>query len=240
MTLRRERSWGCKRIAKFLGMAPATVQNWLSGKRHPMGRLNRPTLTPSRELSYLIGVYLGDGTLFYSKTKNRTNYGVKLLATNLNFVKYFDEKACEILNKEKAYPIFEQHKSNLNPNGIYYICSVYSRILYEFFKKRGKNPKRYNSVISQHPFDFIRGFFDSEGWIVNKNRKGHRRRYEFHLCNTKVSILEYIQKLINDELGILSYIISMPRSNIGRKKMFNLNIYKKDDVLTLSGIFKKR
>ncbi|WP_237702872.1 hypothetical protein [Thermococcus barophilus] len=56
-------------------VSKATVIRWYKGYSNPFNKIKRINLKPSPELSYIIGVYLGDGSIH---RKSNGRYLIKL------------------------------------------------------------------------------------------------------------------------------------------------------------------
>lgn len=121
--------------------------------------LREVSLKPSPELSYIIGVLFGDGTLDVGKRgeRQRNVYEVSLTQKDLEFAEAFNKAACKILGKKEPYKInFWQNK--------YYRVRVHSKVLVEFLQPR--QLERFTDIIKAYPVDFIKGFADSEGSVT--------------------------------------------------------------------------
>lgn len=219
----KEHGLGRRRVAKILNISSNTVGSWFYKGNNPLTKWNIPNLEPSPELAYVIGVFIGDGTLIHSYG----HFGVKLETSNIKFARKFNKALCKILNKQKLYSITKTKGSTLNPTGQYYIVAGYSKILYDFLAK-GKDPKIYNAIIRKFPISFLKGFYDSEGWMR------FNKRYEFHLCNSNRQILIEMQQILK-LLGIKSFLTSHKNKNFRAPPtiMYVLSVYRKADVLKL-------
>ena len=150
--------------------------------RKPIREVN---LLPSKELSYIIGVVYGDGCIYHS----RHSYNITLVCKDKDFALTFLnalKKICEskpYLWRQKGW------KGNY-----YFHTEISSKKLYKFLSNRSL----HKEVIFKFPADFIRGFFDSEGTVGEKN-------YSISACNTKKEILEITKKCLS-KLGIYSLI----------------------------------
>jgi len=157
------------------------------------------SLFPSPELSYIIGVFVGDGWA-YSYNKG---YYICLEARDRDFVEFFREEMAKITSSK--HPILTRQRY-----GAYFhkTCG-YSKKLYEFLRDKdykdflyGKSsfPKRFTEVIEMFPANFIQGVIDSEGSISFDPIKGYS--FTITICNTSKKLLDYIKQLLLMHCGI--------------------------------------
>jgi len=211
--LHRE-GYGSRRIAKMLGVDRKLFERWIYPNNR--GKLCKPRpepdLTPSRELAYVIGARLGDGTV----TKYGRHYAITLKAKDKDFVETFHQCLAKV-SRRKVH--FFQCK------GGYWQTTVYSKPLFSFLKS--KNIEDYITIIESFPEDFIRGFADAEG-SVNISKKYHYVRIT--LDNTDFSLLNTIRKLLLNSFNIHSKIRKTTGSKKTRKIPYRLEIWKQRDV----------
>jgi hypothetical protein len=192
-----------------------TVDHWIYGERHPFGSFTIPDLTPSRELSYVLGAFLGDGCAFKTRSiKGTILYEVQLAVRDRDFANEFNKCISKILRKDGGYSIFER--------GGYYAVRVTNRILYEFLKKPWKMHKQ---IIEKFPAEFLRGFFDSEGCV-------HRRMIA--VSNTNLGLIKYIKSLLKRHFSITTAPKIYSESYVtqkGLRKCYRLEINRKESRL---------
>lgn len=170
--------------------------------------------TPSPELSYLLGVRYGDGSLCLSNKW----YMFRLGATDKEFVEEFRRCACILLDK-KSMPKISQYNGKKTHYKDMYHCNITSKKLYEFLSKPLEEHKYF---VGKHPSEFIRGFFDSEGSFSLVSCT-HLRA-----CNTNYRLITYIKSLL-EELGIfLNLYIEKRRKPY--KAIYNLGTGKKQEI----------
>ena len=213
-------------IAKEKGIkvSKATVLRWCKGLHNPFNRTKALNLHPSSALAYIIGVYFGDGSILATGYK----YKFKLKAIDKEFV----ERTAKCLREIGANPTmgYEENKSRSNR----WYVEVASKSLYTFLKQ----PKeKLFDVAKEHPREFLRGFFDSEGAISwNKNHKSlfvSASNYDFE-------ILEFCKELL-DTLGIHSTIYLSKRAGTPvkirgekyqyRESFYEIRIYRRDSIV---------
>lgn len=187
-------------------------------------RLNHPDLSPSPELSYLIGVYVGDGSI----TKTGYNYAIRLSAKDKEFVEKF-AKTLAIVNKKEGGEQYAIRKTN---RGLFDTTGT-SKELYFFIKN-----KEYYEVIQTYPHEFIEGFFDSEG-TVTKSKKWNTWHIGF--ANTDLPLLELVQWMLYN-FGIEARIYTDSSKKKGQKvhksSWAKKDYYRNHDVYTLNVLSK--
>jgi len=95
------KNWGYKRIARYLGLKKRVAQQWLIDGNHPFTCFNKPKLTSSPSLSYITGVYYGDGWISESRKRDKSvHYDVGLAAEDRDFVEEFGRHLCKVLDIE--------------------------------------------------------------------------------------------------------------------------------------------
>jgi hypothetical protein len=236
MELRKEKRWSFKRIAKELDINENTVGGWLYKGCVPNTRYIFPDLNKGRELSYVLGVFYGDG--YASKSKNSKNrpdiyiYRIGLKVVDKDFVVAFRRDILAILTKDDGYPIYAVKKRGQ------YSCEIRNRMLYEFMKKPLEEHKPF---IEKYPASFLRGFYDSEGNVHNYVGKTGACHQFIRVSNTNLSLLLYVQNLLASHFSIFSHLtVAAKRGYInflnGRKVVLTKDCYSlgfghKNDVL---------
>jgi len=183
MNLRKKYGWGKRRIAKALGLDPSLVGNWIRRGSKPFSRWNKPNLEPSPELSFVVGVILGDGSVYYTSRR----YNIRLDATDKSFVEEFSTCLAKVLKKEKPYRIqFKKPKGKRSP---VWVVQARSRMFYEWFKS-GK----WREVARRFPREFLRGFYLSEGsFEINKHRNNTSA---IKIYNKDLEKLRFVQEIL--------------------------------------------
>ena len=149
---------------------------------------NKPNLSPSPELSYLIGVLLGDGSLIHYE--RHSLYGICLYAKHKGFVEKFSRVLSIVMERGKPYFVA------LRKDGLYYSAG-YSKLLFYFLNDED-NQRR---VIELYPIHFIKGFWDSEGSITINTDGGVLVK----LSNSNLKLLQKIQEMLK-QLSVESSI----------------------------------
>jgi len=189
-------------------------------------RTNKPNLTPSPSLSYIIGVIFGDGYVDKSN-KKRTNYNIDLDVNDRDFIDTFNEALYHVIGKRYS---IQSHDGRYQVRG-------QSKFIY--FLLKDKNLATLTKFIEPFPLDFIRGFADSEGSICVYNNNGYTSA-KIIFCNTNLEVMEYIRQLLI-HLGIIITIHSRETDGkIGIKKdgsiirshkvLYRMEINRKADI----------
>lgn len=166
------------------------------------------------ELSYTIGVLLGDGTIESSK-KKRT-YLVILRAKDRDFVSAFERALSRVAHKEPRPTHFNKRLQLWET----YLCS---KKFVNFLTECLKDPICYVSDYRA----FIRGLFDSDGSVSLSISKS---RFRGFICiyNSNRQLLELAQKTLA-QLGIHSVIRLSEKAGRRHKtlvKQTKKNIYR--------------
>ena len=223
----RDRGFGkARRISRKLNIDSwTTVHHWLKGskpgrKASPRPPYRIPNLCPSPELSYLLGVYYGDG--YASRVRRRRGGSVYLFgleAKDKDFVEELNRSLLKLLGRK--YPIKKRRENR-------YVVRVPNKTLYEFLK----SSKGHQPIIENSPADFLRGFFDSEGTI-------HRCKvWLLGVYNTNFEILEYVADLLARHFSIDTHLKlsskggkRYPHSFESRKNCYLLVTYKRENLV---------
>lgn len=105
----------------------------------------------SRELSYVIGVLIGDGSVYFQKRKA---YILQLRSKDRSFNEEFARCLGKLFKKKVKVIPYEQRGKR------YWHTSISSKAFYSWWKTRRQ--QRWNIAI-RFAGDFVRGFYDSEG-----------------------------------------------------------------------------
>jgi len=210
-------------IAEIYGCSEALVSNYTKkfGLVNKRRRFNHPDLFPSSELSYLIGVYVGDGCI----TKIGYDYAIRLSAKDKEFVEKFAKVLAIVNKKAEVYPICKTKRGLFATIGR-------SKELYYFIKN-----KEYYEVIQTYPHEFIEGFFDSEG-TVTKNKLCNSWRIAF--SNTDLELIELVQwMLASFAIEARIYLDKKKGQKVAKSKWSNnKDYYKKSDIYILQVLSK--
>lgn len=138
----------------------------------------RPDLVPSTSLSYVLGVCLGDGSVFKTKSNGTVWYVVVLEVKDREFAEEFHDCLENI---------------NLNPKSIeldYFQVRAYSKKFYKWYIKQDIDG--IEKLVSQNEkfkASFIRGFYDSEGFLDIE-------KYTLCMSNNNEKIIRLVKNMI--------------------------------------------
>jgi intein-encoded DNA endonuclease-like protein len=171
-------------------IALSTINDWLRGVHSPYNGRYIPLpelLKPSEDLGYVIGVRLGDG---YTREKNH-DYIIGLKANDKEFVEEFGRRLGNVLGRRPIRPRFRKDIGG-------YFAEASSKTLYELLRKPVdlKRIRKYVEHCKKCTAAFLRGLFDSEGYV---SKEGY-----IYLHNTNYEVLVYAQKLLRKRFGIES------------------------------------
>lgn len=215
--------------ASSLGVV-ATHRNW--SFPHPIKAID-----PSPELSYLIGAFKGDGSVFRYAGQYRLSFGVK----DLEFIQAVQNAIRKVVSKvPKIYKV-KNHESML------YEFGMSNKDLFTVLSLSLMDLKW---IIDIYPTDFLRGFFDAEGTAVTSVR--HKRSwswidYRVSFYNTKKELLDLVRELLI-RLGVTpapNYYVTIGNFRKTQQPCYVLSVYKKKAValfmkLVVSFIPRKR
>ncbi|WP_048056621.1 LAGLIDADG family homing endonuclease [Thermococcus sp. 4557] len=172
-------------------LSKATVIRWSKGTHSPFNRIKAISMEPSSELSYIIGVYLGDGSIHM---KDNGRYVVKLKVIDREFAEAF-ANALDKLGI-KATMGFERDSTRVDR---FYVEGSNKAL----FRLLSGSRERLLSLAGEYPVEFLKGFFDSEGFPTIS--AGKTFAVQVAAVNSDLVVLEFVGKLLG-VLGIGSKI----------------------------------
>jgi intein-encoded DNA endonuclease-like protein len=205
-----------------------TIYRWISNRHKTCKQLRIFIPTPSKELSYIIGVLFGDGTL--KNEKKNYQYKFILRTKDRDLAEYFSNQISK-LNFPCGYKIRTEN-GFLRKGGKGYVVSVSNKMLFHFLSKEAEYLMNY---VKEYPADFIRGLFDSDGFTIISCGKNFR--VGFGIVNTNIKILKFVKNSLRDNFGITSKIY--PKIKKGHKVKMWGKIYTANETvygLTSSGL----
>ncbi|MEM2260800.1 MAG: LAGLIDADG family homing endonuclease [Candidatus Methanomethylicaceae archaeon] len=165
------------------------ISFWINKKHKPFRKINKFDGKPSRELSYIIGVILGDGC----KSFTGKNYYLILEAKDKEFPKEFGKCLAKVLNRKEPYkPFWNKHEKRWRVVG-------FSILLYKFLDKPFEKLKPYIEYSKETVSAFLQAMFDGEG-CIHVNKKRYRRELTLH--NTNKELLNYVKYLLKKYFDI--------------------------------------
>ena len=199
-----------KKLRRELGL-PEVVE------RKPRKKVKESAYEISKELAYIVGVLLGDGSLIYTRTKR---FCLRTIDWDFAIYTYAMLKEwCGI--EPKIYEI--KGGERLFPNGVLsktknsFVVALHSKEAVEILKRYSED---YSWIFDQ-PEDFriafIKGLWDSEGTITDP--------YTISWCNTNKKLVETYAKLLAS-VGIKARIFKRPD-----RELYDVKIFRKKDVI---------
>ena len=164
-----------------------SVSYWARNLHNPMGRVRPFEPHPTKELAYIIGVEIGDGSL--NENKKVHTYRIRLQSVDKEFVVEFGRCLAKVLNTPR-HALW----SGAGRREIHVAAS--SRLLYDFLRKPLGELRTFIEHCVECTAAFLRGFFDSEGCVEGQG--------SLKASNSEIPILKYVQRLLLERFGIES------------------------------------
>jgi len=92
------KGFGITTVSRELGIPKSTLHYWRRGIYRPPSARWHPE--PSKELAYVIGVMLGDGSL----KRHSRDYDIKLNTIDIEFAETFSNMLAKLLNRKALRP----------------------------------------------------------------------------------------------------------------------------------------
>jgi len=211
-----------------------TIYHWISDRNRPDGVFNKFIPKSSPELSYVIGVFLGDGYLKIEPKNYR--YVIRLKVKDKEFAEEFSRALVKILNKTKPYKIWKENDFTRG-NRSRYTALAGSKLLYIFLSK-----SLDDLLLHVKPFyaQFLRGLFDSDGFTaISAKEKFH---VGIGLVGTNLRLLKFVRHVLEEKFNISCFIsptsikpgakvIIWGKSYTANKTVYSLTINKFNDVM---------
>jgi len=164
-----------------------TVGHWLAGDRTPR-TYNTFEEEPSSSLSYVIGAVLGDGSLI-----PKSNI-VKLEVADREFADQFNEAMSSLFGRAQNRVSIRRFESERLP---LYVVRYSSRQLLNLLQRP---LSELNDYVSPYPTQFLRGFFDAEGYVSVSAQKCFSLRVGAE--NSSHELLLLVSSILSRNLGI--------------------------------------
>jgi len=210
-----------------------TTYRWVKYRNKPDGTFNKFISKPSQELSYVIGVFLGDGCL--RTQADNYEYAIRLKVKDKEFAEEFSRALAKILNKGKPYSVGKENDFTRG-NRIRYRAQASSKLLSNFLSK-----PLGNLLFYVNPFyvEFLRGLFDSDGFTAISAKE--KFNVGIGLVGTDLKILKFVRQILKENFEItcnISPTIKPDRKVIiwgkvytAKKTVYSLMINKFEDVI---------
>ncbi len=208
----RRRGVPIKTIAKTLGISRKTVESWIYKGCKPDTRVYSVRLTSSKELAYILGLFLGDGTV----TKHSSKKKDKVVVIRTKYSNHAI-KISETLRKLGLNPsIYLDRKSKYNKrwNDLYAV-RVFSRRFVEFIES--VTASKIREMIRGHEIDFLRGFYEAEGSLSYNKRI---KQLHIRITNTNYEYME----LVRDILQLIGFNVNVRRRRGTKKPAYEIEL----------------
>jgi len=164
-----------------------SIFRWIKGKCHPLGNCNRLVVGPG--LAYVIGAWLGDGSL---GKHNKYKRYVFLRVKDYEFAEEWGRRLAEAFGRSEQY-VPKWQKSYQR-----WVVRASSKLHYNLLKRAREDPWTVWPYLEKYPAEACRGFFDAEGWV-------NIHDYTIAAGNTDPDIIGLLEKLL-EKLDIDSRI----------------------------------
>lgn len=229
-------------IGKLVGLSKGTVGYWMNKFDIPtrskakVGELasrswqKTPDLSSSEVLVYIVGVIKGDGSV---GDVGKGNYQISLQTHNKRFNESFEEALEEIGLNARTYEQTRKRKKGdggfLNGKITYYQTISLSKKFVNWYESLNIND--IEKLAKEYPQNFLRGFYESEGWLSDyiykkPKRNGYGpynyRRIRGGMACTDKRILRLCKEMI-ESIGISVSKISIKNAR-REKKLYQIEI----------------
>jgi intein-encoded DNA endonuclease-like protein len=188
LDLRKEGLSYNKIIAKIsaehgVALRKSHISRWVNSKHHPFGSVRLFDPIPSPELAYVVGVRLGDASMSVNRNHN---YMIKLRVIDREFAQEFSRCLSVILRRDPPRVKWREDTHSWH-------TELSSVLLQNFLRRPLGELKQTIEHDDECVAAFIRGFFDSEGWVY-KSQLG--------VVNTNKELLLYVSQLLKSRFDI--------------------------------------
>lgn len=230
MRIRRKKGLSARKISQKLGISERTVESWIYEGARPDGNvLSRrwnPNLSPTPELSYLLGSW-------YSDCWKTNIKQASLEATDREYVEEYSRCFSEVIGRESTYDVKRRETGTGRQDRWRVNCS--SKLLLDYLREP---LDRHKEVIEKQPFEFLKGFGDGDGsvdfWINKRDYKGKKYaypRWEISLHSTDKSLLFYIKKILKEKVGVSHVNEKKDTRGHREQPLYSLRISRQKDLL---------
>jgi intein-encoded DNA endonuclease-like protein len=223
------------KISHQTGIDDATISGWLVNGRKPWTRYELFKPTSSEQLSYAIGVYVGDGSI----SQQRKRFFLRLHVKDREFASKFSLTCAQILGK-KPYSV------RLIKDREKYETTVANASFCRFLKQ---GLPKLDPSVRDHPSGFVRGLADSDGCpaITTTRRRGKPWFFVQVVVATSTSIplLSYARTILRECFGLKATLVYKgqpryrPYRNMvfrSKKRVFDLRISRFGDLKQFSQV----
>jgi intein-encoded DNA endonuclease-like protein len=166
-------------IARELQLPPKQIRYWLNDGVRPVTDRYDPNLTPSADLAYLIGFWIGDGRSAGKQKKVR--------------FKLADREQLEHVNRLVARLLVRDPK-RITTDASFYVVDYDSSVLYDYL---AQPISALMPCVRAFRGDFLRGFFDAEGYVsIHADPVTRRLSAVVGVANTNPRYLRLVRDLL--------------------------------------------
>jgi len=164
------------------------ISEALKGRKHPWAeKLVQRNFSENCSFGYVLGVILGDGSLYVGNLPTNQVYVLSLMAKDCDFVESFSYHYEQLTGrKAKVRSYYKNGKQ-------YFQASPANKGLYELFLpiKHGKDYQRLLMLSEDVKKGLLAGFIDSEGYVLINEERRH-----IEIVNTDIELLKTIRKIL--------------------------------------------
>ncbi len=188
--------------------------------------LPKKSLYPSKELAYIVGLLLGDGSFRYQKSKVRTSYVIVYATKDKELMDFFLNtfEKWSRFNLPKIYTIRAGYRTFPNGHTYHYQKAYYvqicSKSAWKFLKKFKDSPTMCLDFFPKNIQNWLlKGLWDAEG-CISLNNSSYLR---IHFSNSNQKIIILYKKLLKN--------FNLPFSTYKTQTGFNVDILKSQEKL---------
>lgn len=151
---------------------------------------------PSKELSYVLGVLKGDGSVYktlrrYKNKKDQMAYMICLQVRDKPFAEEFARCLSKVFNKNVNVIACDEKQGR----GIFHKVFLASKSFYDWYYS-----SNIYEIALEYSIEFIKGVYDSEGSLgfTTSKRGGKIHKYDIiHIISSNLELLRIIQNQLN-------------------------------------------
>lgn len=181
-------------------------------KTQPLGFCHpvHSILSPSPELSYILGVLKGDGYCYHFQNKKKSDSIIALSVNDYEFAQSFAKALCSIGLNPHTFSL-EKYKNQTTK----WRTTCSSREFVSWYKDLSTEDI-FTMLKMEQRFilEFFRGFYEAEGWLGKVPTKSY---YFIGVSNTDKILLQKIQ----EEMGRLGYDFRLSKGIKPKPAMIN-------------------
>lgn len=212
-----------KTLSNIYNIPRGTICYWYKNKDEIKDEikdfdLNEYLKNKKSEYSYILGVYLGDGTI----SKIKRGYKLRIFLDS----KYYNIVEESVKNLKLLFPNnkVNVHKELCNM----YIITLYSNLLPKLFPQFGKGLKHKRNIILDKfqlenidNIQLIKGLFHSDGSLYKAKIRIYEKFF-YNFTNMSKDIIDIYCKALNN-IGIYYNLNQKKKNNV-----YQVNVYKKE------------